>query len=265
MTTQPFHDICRRLRDNVRAGMPDRCAQVLQVAAASYRDPAIWAREMQSIFLELPLLVALSCDIPAAGDYRTLDIVGRPLLIVRGDDGRVRTFLNACRHRGARVAQASAGHARRFTCPYHAWSYDLAGVLDAVPGHETFGEIAATGLTSLPSQERHGAVFAVLTPTAPLDLDDWLGGMGDSLQALNLAGLYPHRATSTLATPNWKLAADGYLDGYHIGYLHRDSIGAKALTNRNTYDLFGAHVRIVRAPAGDLSNLAPDAIPLPSL
>ena len=49
---------------------------------------------------------------------------------------------------------------------------------------------------------------------------------------------------TTLDSPNWKLAADGYLDGYHIGYLHRNTIGRKAITNRNTYDLFGPHVRI---------------------
>ena len=241
---KPFHALCRRLRENVRAGMPDRCENPLQVPASTYRDPAIWAREMQSIFLEVPLLVALSCDLPAPGDYRTFVIVGRPLLIVRGDDGRVRTFLNVCRHRGARVALAASGNARRFTCPYHAWSYDLAGRLDAVTGREIFGDIAAAGLTELPTEERHGAVFAALKPHVALDLDAWLGGIGESLAALNLTALHPHRATSTLETPNWKLAADGYLDGYHIGYLHRDSIGVKSITNRNTYDLCGPHVRI---------------------
>jgi hypothetical protein len=49
---------------------------------------------------------------------------------------------------------------------------------------------------------------------------------------------------TTIASPNWKLAADGYLDGYHIGYLHRNTIGRKAITNRNTYDFFGPHVRV---------------------
>ncbi len=245
MTHRPFHAICRRLRDNVRAGQPDRCDSVMQVAALNYRDPVQWARELDAIFLEVPLLVALSCDLPERGDFRTFVIAGRALLIVRGDDGRVRTFINACRHRGARVAGDAQGHARRFTCPYHAWSYDLQGRLDGVAGRESFGDIPADALQQLPTEERLGAVFAVLRPDAVLDLDDWLAhGMGDSLRALELDALYAHRATSVLETPNWKLAADGYLDGYHIGYLHRDSIGAKAITNRNTYDLLGPHARI---------------------
>ena len=107
------------------------------------------------------------------------DIAGRPIVVIRGDDGRVRTFLNVCRHRGARVADEHCGSARRLTCPYHAWSYDRQGELVGVPGRETFGDVDATGLVELPTEERVGAVFAVLDPEATLDLDAWLGGMAE--------------------------------------------------------------------------------------
>ena len=71
-----------------------------------------------------------------------------------------------------------------------------------------------------------------------------------SLAALRLDAMYPYRRLTTLASPNWKLAADGYLDGYHLGFLHRDSIGQKIINNRNTYDLFGPHVRLGFAGKG---------------
>jgi phenylpropionate dioxygenase-like ring-hydroxylating dioxygenase large terminal subunit len=216
----------------------------MKVPARSYTDPDQFRREMDEIFLKVPLLVALSCDVREPGEYLSYSVAGRPIIVLRGDDGRVRTVLNVCRHRGARLTEEHCGSARRFTCPYHSWSYDRQGTLVGVPGRDSFGEIAATGLIELPTEERAGAIFASLDEEATLDLDTWLAGVDDSLATLRLDELYPYKVPTVLASPNWKLAADGYLDGYHIGYLHRDTIGQKSITNRNTYDLFGPHVRI---------------------
>ena len=78
-------------------------------------------------------------DIPNAGDYYTFDFLGDSIVALRGDDGRVRAFHNVCRHRGARLLDGPSGHgARRLTCRYHAWSYDLRGNLAGVPFRETF-------------------------------------------------------------------------------------------------------------------------------
>ena len=243
-------DVARRLLANVESNHPDQAEAPMKVPASSYRDPARWERELQRIFLLVPLLVALSCDIAEPGDYSSIDIAGRPVLVVRGDDGAARAFLNLCRHRGAKVVQPGCGSARRFTCPYHSWSYDRQGALVGVPGRDTFGELDVTGLIELPVAERVGAVFCVLSPDADLDIDDWLGPMADALAALRLRDLHPYRVTTELESPNWKIAADGYVDGYHLGYLHKNSIGAKAITNRNTYDFFGPHQRIGFATKG---------------
>jgi len=244
MTDPALLAIANRLYANVESGLPDQCDAPMKVPASAYRDPARWEQEMQRVFLRVPLLVALECDVPEPGDHATLDICGRPLLVVRGDDGAVRVFLNACRHRGARVVAERCGQARRFTCPYHAWTYDRQGQLVGVPGRDSFGELDVTGLVELPSATRAGAVFATLSPGMDFVIDDWLGPMADALATLRLGELYPYREITELEGPNWKLAADGYVDGYHIGYLHKDSIGAKSITNRNTYDRLGVHQRI---------------------
>jgi phenylpropionate dioxygenase-like ring-hydroxylating dioxygenase large terminal subunit len=264
MASPLFLDVARRLRDNVERSLPDQTDAVFRVPAQDYRDAALWEREMQEVFLRVPLLVALSCDLPEPGDYFSFDLVGRPLLIVRGDDGRARTFLNICRHRGARLTGEPWGNARSFICPYHSWSYDRAGVLVGLPERESFGEPGVDGLVALSCEERAGAIFAMLEPGADLDLDGWLGEMGESLAALRLADMYPYRKTTTLASPNWKLAADGYLDGYHIGYLHRESIGTRAITNRNTYDLLGNHVRVgfAHKRIGEIDAIPPDELAL---
>lgn len=252
-----FDELLERLRANVDAGLPDMCDAPMKVPASAYADADQYATELAEIFLRVPLLVALGCDVREPGDYITFDVAGRPLIVVRGDDGTVRTLLNICRHRGARLTDHECGSARRFTCPYHAWSYDTQGALVSVPGADSFGELDVSGLLELPTEERHGAVFASLDPDADLDLDSWLDGLGASLEALRLDELYPYRVPTTIASPNWKLAADGYLDGYHIGYLHRNTIGRKAITNRNTYDFFGPHVRIGFATKKTRDSAAP--------
>jgi hypothetical protein len=87
-------------------------------------------------------------------------------------------------------------------------------------------------------------VFAVLTVGATFDVDAWLGDMQSALEMLQLDKLHRHDVETKLPSGSWKATADGYLDGYHLGYLHRNTIGAKSITNRNTYDLYGPHVRI---------------------
>jgi phenylpropionate dioxygenase-like ring-hydroxylating dioxygenase large terminal subunit len=239
-----FHRVARRLLANVDAEHGDEAPDMLLVPTDAYTDPERYQRELEHVFLRSPLLVALSCDVIKPGDYSALTIAGRPLLVVRGDDGQVRTFLNICRHRGAKVTPDCFGSSRRFTCPYHFWVYDTSGSLVGNTARDAFAGMDVDQLVSLPTAERSGAVFAVLTPNAPLDIDAWLGGMADSLALLDLAGLHRHRDGIETDSGNWKATADGYVDGYHLGFLHRNSIGAKSITNRNTYDLFGPHVRL---------------------
>ena len=236
--------VLRRLQENVRRGLPDQAPSGMKIPARTYSDEAQYQREIERIFLKVPLCVALTCDIPEPGDFQAFDMAGRPILVVRGDDGKARTFLNICRHRGARVTELECGRAKRFQCMYHYWTYDRQGVLDGITGAETFGDVDAKGLVELPTDEHVGMIFASLDPDATVNAREWLGGMDRSLADLEFDKLYPYKKITKMDSPNWKLAADGYLDGYHLGYLHRNTIGTKSIGNRNTYDLFGNHVRI---------------------
>ncbi|MET0911188.1 MAG: aromatic ring-hydroxylating dioxygenase subunit alpha [Ilumatobacteraceae bacterium] len=244
MAATPLTDLAGRLLANVDANRGDYAPSMMTIPAEEYRDRERFAREIEAVYRRSPLLVALSADIPDAGDFTTMEIVDRPIVVMRGDDGIARTFLNVCRHRGRSVAQGCFGHGRRITCPYHSWVYDSSGQLVGVPGKEAFDELDVDGLIEYPTAERAGAVFAVLTVGADIDVDAWLGDMAQALEMLQLDKLHRHDVETKLPSGNWKATADGYLDGYHLGYLHRNSIGAKSITNRNTYDLYGPHVRI---------------------
>ena len=162
--------ICERLLVNVRRRLPDQAATTMSVPAQVYRAPDQWQREIDSIFLRMPLLVALTCEVRQPGDYVALQIAGRPIVVIRGDDGRVRAFLDVCRNRGARLTSADCGNTRRLICPYHAWTYDRTGRLVGMTESESFGEHPVTGLIELPSEERAGMVFACLSVDPRLDL-----------------------------------------------------------------------------------------------
>lgn len=244
MGARPLTDLGKRLLANVDANHSDFADSMMLVPAEEYRDPARWAKELEAVFRRSPLLVALAADIPNPGDFTTMEIAGRPIVVVRGEDGVARTFLNACRHRGRSVADGCFGHARRMTCQYHYWVYDTEGKLVGVPGKEGFEDLDVDRLIEYPTAERAGAVFSILTVGAELDVDAWLGEMAVGLEMLGLDRLHRHDVETKLPSGNWKATADGYLDGYHLGYLHRNTIGAKSITNRNTYDLWGPHVRI---------------------
>ncbi len=244
MVATPLTDLGERLLANVDAGRSDVVDAMMNVAVEQYRDPARFEREVDAVFRRHPIMVALAVDVARPGDFTALDIADRPIVVVRGADGVVRTFLNACRHRGAAVVSDCFGRQQRLTCPYHNWSYDTTGKLVGITGRENFADIDVDGLVEYPTAERAGAVFAILTVGAALDIDDWLGDMASSLEMLRLENLYRHDVETKLPSGNWKATADGYLDGYHLGYLHRNSIGAKSITNRNTYDCYGPHVRI---------------------
>jgi len=262
MTAAPLMSVAKRLLANVDAARGDFADEMLYVPTASYRDQQQFDAELEAVFHQCPLLVALSVDVAGPGDFSTLSIAGRPILVIRGDDGVVRTFLNVCRHRGAQVANECFGSGRRLTCPYHFWVYDSQGALVGNTAREAFEGIDVEGLIELPTAERAGAVFAVLTPGAAMDIDEWLGDMVSALEIIQLDKVVRHRDGLPAVSGNWKATADGYVDGYHLGYLHRNTIGTKSITNRNTYDLFGPHLRLgfSNKPITSMRDLSDDEI-----
>jgi phenylpropionate dioxygenase-like ring-hydroxylating dioxygenase large terminal subunit len=146
----------------------------------AYTCPERHRREEEVLIRGRPLVMGLSCDWSKPGAYRTDDFAGVPILTVRGSDGKLRAFLNVCRHRGAKVAQG-CGNAGAFTCPYHGWTYGNDGTLRGLPEEATSFPGVRTerpGLAPLPLAEKYGLVWVLPTPTADrsthLDIDPWL-------------------------------------------------------------------------------------------
>ena len=119
MRIEEQHALLERFQRHLANDTTDFARSSLRVPAEHYTDDAQTASEIEALFLRRPLLVAMSADLPKAGDYLCHDLLETPLILVRGADNEIRAFINACRHRGARIAEGR-GNAASFMCPYHA-------------------------------------------------------------------------------------------------------------------------------------------------
>jgi phenylpropionate dioxygenase-like ring-hydroxylating dioxygenase large terminal subunit len=194
-----------------------------------YRDPEVFALEMERIFKRTWVFMAHESELAAGGDYLTLRIGTEPVVLVRGEDDEVRALVNRCRHRGAIVCERVAGNAKSFRCQYHGWTYRNDGQLVGVPYPERQAADVRErlGLVALPRVESYrGLIFASFNPGVP-PLADYLGPGAISYidrfldQCLGLP-LVAHKQAHRIAMgANWKLQLENGMDGYHAGFTHR--------------------------------------------
>ena len=251
--------LVRRAKELVQAQTTQMAEHVLEVPMGYYRDRDVFEREVESL-RHLPLALVHTSQVSAPNDYVVRDLLGSSVLVTRDGEGVAHAFVNVCRHRGARVADG-CGSERRHTCPYHAWTYDPQGTLVGLPGAAGFDEVdrADYGLVELPSEERHGFVWAVLTAGEDIDVAAHLGPLDAELAAWPFAG-YQHLTNRLVdGGTNWKAVLEAFAENYHFAYVHRDSlIGQTTVTNTGLFDRFGLHHRltfpgnwIADAPDGD--------------
>lgn len=164
-----------------------------------------------------------------AGDFFCVQLAFAPasVVIVLGRDQQLHAFHNVCSHRGARIVRQDTGHATKFVCPFHAWTYELDGRLQHVTdGSQFFGlDKAALGLAPVAVDHWNGFIFVCLSPQPKLSLAQFLAPLRSRI------GAYPPQAMECRAhyraklKANWKLAMSAFQEGYHVPFLHRNSAG----------------------------------------
>ena len=180
-----------------------------------------------------------SSALPENGSYLARIAAGNPVVVTRGDDGEVRAFINACRHRGMQVASGS-GCAKALSCPYHGWTYGLDGTLKGVPGQSGFPDLDREqhGLKSVSVIEQGGIVYVQQEGDIdPTQLTHALEHFSVDQQ------LFDQQVLTDAA--NWKLLYETLMEGYHIKSLHRESFYPFGYDNLNVVETFGPHSRVV--------------------
>jgi phenylpropionate dioxygenase-like ring-hydroxylating dioxygenase large terminal subunit len=188
-----------------------------------YHDPDFFELEKQKIFRTSWQLVCHQNDIPSPGDYHSFDFLGESILVLRTEDGEIRSFHNVCRHRASRLVDDAKGNCgRRLTCPYHAWTYALDGRLIGVPYKETFKGLKAQehGLVPVEQEIFLGFIFVRLAPGLP-SVREMAEPYLPELTPYRMEELVPQgRVTLRPRQVNWKNVADNYSDGLHINVAH---------------------------------------------
>ena len=247
--------IAKKIFDLYDKGIPDYGEESWECDVGRFTDQARFEREKVKLFLERPQFIAITGDLPEPGDYYATDIAGRPILLTRGKDGTVHAFLNACRHRGVKIAEDGCGHAQRFTCPYHGWVFNNEGALIGVPTKEAFEpeQLKTRGLIELACVEKIGMIVVHPQPGATFDFDEFLGEMKDYLEDYKIEDYRLVRAYKAPARINWKHAVDGGLEAYHVPYLHANTFGTGGLIQL-PHEQFGDHHALI-APAREILSL----------
>jgi phenylpropionate dioxygenase-like ring-hydroxylating dioxygenase large terminal subunit len=244
MSKAQLIEIARENIDYARAGTIPQAADIGRVPVEHYFDAQRWQRECDRVFQRMPLVLATTSELRQAGDYKALSVMDKPVLICRTADGQIKAFENSCAHRGSQIVATGRGNAKRFVCPYHAWSYDNQGALKHVFCEDDFGEVerGCNGLVELPCLERAGLIWVTLDSRSKLSIEIFLCDYDEVLSHFDLSNWH-FFDDRVLRGPNWKIAYDGYLDFYHIPVLHRNTFGANTPPQAIYYQ-WGPHQRV---------------------
>lgn len=240
----------------VGAARPPAEGAERNVPVSTYLDPERFENERSRFHRRSLNLVAHKSELEEPGAFKTLDVVGTPVVLVRDDEGQARAFLNVCRHRGATVETRAAGKCKRLVCPYHAWTYRTDGRLDHVRHKEGFPslDIEKTSLMPLPCVERGPFIFVCPEPSATAELDPGAEALVDELAVIDDGSLAVFARESRVWRANWKLLVEGGIESYHFKIAHRDTIARFFTDTRSIYELVGGHMRSV-LPKSSLADL----------
>jgi phenylpropionate dioxygenase-like ring-hydroxylating dioxygenase large terminal subunit len=182
-----------------------------------YVDPMIFAKEMDRVFSRQWTFVGHQSEIPNIGDYFLRKLLNESVVIVRESVDKVSGYLNVCRHRGHALCKKDSGNARRFTCPYHHWSYGLDGSLanvPQVPDGTTF-DYKDYPLWNVHVENFQGFIFACIGTERPPALSEKFSDIVADLSMLETDQLREaHREVYDI-NANWKTLLENYLECDH--------------------------------------------------
>ena len=232
-------DAIERIFNHIDNGTTDLGDKVWKEPVSNYYSEERFDAEI-ALLRRSPIPYCPSVGLPENGSYIARRATGTPLLVVRGEDGIVRAFINACKHRGMKVADGSGCKKKAFVCPYHAWAYGLNGKLKNIPGQEAFPDINSNdlGLSEISAIEKGGIVYVMQE------------GKIENYMLKNAINFYEGEQKmfsygEVVDEANWKLLTETLLEGYHIKSLHKDTFYPFGLDNINLVETSGPNSRVI--------------------
>ncbi|MCB8889392.1 aromatic ring-hydroxylating oxygenase subunit alpha [Vreelandella malpeensis] len=215
------------------AAMREETLQMLQSRARTYslpqpfyNDARLFALDMEEIFEKEWLFAGMSCEIPAKGNFMTLEIGDNPVVIVRGGEGQIHAFHNVCRHRGSRLCTTGKGKVAKLVCPYHQWTYELDGrLLFAGSDMGTDFDLNQFGLKPVHVRTAGGFMFINLADNPPA-IDDFLVTLEHYLEPYQMDNVKVAVESSIVEQANWKLVIENNRECYHCNGSHPELLNS---------------------------------------
>ncbi len=194
---------------------------------SAYTSDAFWARETSTLFPRGWTFVGFAHELDRPGDVRPVAVGGRPVLLVRGEDGALKAFHNVCRHRCLKLVDKPGNRGRLLKCPYHAWAYDLNGRLRSTPyfggseHHEQEGfDRSEHGLVPIRTGVWHDWIFVNLSGDAEA-FDDFVAPLARHLDGVDFSKLQVVGVIDLgVIETNWKFLMENFIEPYHVQFVH---------------------------------------------
>lgn len=186
-----------------------------------YTEPAIYRAELQTVFSNHWLFAGHASQISSVGDYFLVDVGDDSVIVIRTANNEIKAHANVCRHRGSRICLEQHGSAKRLTCPYHAWSYNLDGNLVSARYMPPDFKPSENGLKSINLEVVHGLIFICLDESPP-SLDELHDDLDDLLALFGVADMQLAEQKTYRIPANWKLAVENYQECYHCAPSHKE-------------------------------------------
>jgi Rieske 2Fe-2S family protein len=201
-----------------------------------YTSPTIFKLEKENIISKSWILVGFAYEVEKPGQYIATKVENENVLIVRGKDSVLRAFLNACRHRGAKLCSDSSGKTGAIRCPYHSWTYSLDGSLIGVPNTSHCREELVNnenyGLESVHLEVWHGMIWVNLSEN-PESIEKSLDaqilerfGELDTFSRYQIHNLQVAHRKDYEVEANWKLIVENFQECYHCSSIHPELTAA---------------------------------------
>jgi len=191
-----------------------------------YTSEAFLDIEREQLFHKKWICLGREEEIPNVGDYMATELVGEPIILVRFNATTIKALSNVCRHRAMPLVEGK-GHGKKFTCSYHAWTYDLGGQLIRAPGVEDqrVDFIQNCKLPEFKCESWHGFIF--------INLDNNAKSFLESETALQIEPMVKNMHIDDMQLlysieqewdANWKCLVENFLEGYHLSTVHRKTL-----------------------------------------
>lgn len=190
------------------------------LSRAFYCDPDLFALDIERVFRRRWLLLDHASRIPRRGDYFVTEVAGESLIVVRDENDAISVLFNVCRHRGSRVCLEKSGHAARFVCPYHAWSYGLDGRLLAARQMPEGFDRQSSGLRRCQVEVVEGLIFVCLGDEPALDFGPVRRAITPFVELHGIAHAKVAARETFRTQANWKLVVENFLECYHCLHAH---------------------------------------------